>query len=131
MIECDDVLVAVGQENAFPWIERDIGIEFDRWDMPVVDPTHDAVDACPRCSSAATPRSVRRTSSGRWRMAMMPRSRSTSCCHGEDVRDRPPPLVKLVSQKMGIHEWSYDNDISNDLRYRCRMRDKARGAART
>ena len=35
--ECDDVLVAVGQENAFPWIERDIGIEFDEWDMPVVD----------------------------------------------------------------------------------------------
>src|SRR5271156_6302385 len=36
-IECDDGLVAVGQENAFPWIERDIGLEFDKWDMPVVD----------------------------------------------------------------------------------------------
>ena len=38
IIPCDDVLVAIGQENAFPWIERDIGIEFDRWDMPKVDP---------------------------------------------------------------------------------------------
>ena len=36
-IPCDDVLVAVGQENAFPWIERDAGIEFDKWDMPKVD----------------------------------------------------------------------------------------------
>ena len=39
LIDCDDVLIAVGQENAFPWIERDIGIEFDKWGMPVVDPT--------------------------------------------------------------------------------------------
>jgi ferredoxin len=46
-------------------------------------------------------------------------------CHGEDVRDRPPPGVTLVSQKMGIHEWSYDNDISNDLRYRVPLRDTA------
>ena len=38
-------------------------------------------------------------------------------CHGEDVADRPPPDVTLVSQKMGIHEWSYDNDVSIDLRY--------------
>ena len=48
MIECDDVLVAVGQENAFPWIERDIGIEFDKWDMPVVDPVDLAVDRAER-----------------------------------------------------------------------------------
>ena len=47
-IACDDVLIAVGQENAFPWIERDIGIEFDRWDMPKVDPDHDAVDPAQR-----------------------------------------------------------------------------------
>ena len=43
IMECDDVLVAVGQENAFPWIERDIGLEFDKWDMPKVDPEHHAV----------------------------------------------------------------------------------------
>jgi ferredoxin len=45
-------------------------------------------------------------------------------CHGESVRDRPPPLVNLMSQKMGIHEWSYDNDISLDLRFKVPHRDK-------
>src|SRR5260370_7945417 len=44
-------------------------------------------------------------------------------CQGEDVNERPPPGVTLVSQKMGIHEWSYDNDISNDLRYKVPLRD--------
>ena len=91
--ECDDVLVAVGQENAFPWIERDIGIEFDEWGMPVVDPVDDAVDPARTCSSAATRRSGRRTSSGPSRTATRRRSRSTSFCHGEDVRERPPPRV--------------------------------------
>ena len=65
-----------------------------------------------KSSSAATPPSARRTSSGRWRMATTPRSRSTCFCRGEDVNERPSPLVEIVSQKMGIHEWSYDNDIS-------------------
>ena len=83
-----------------------------------------AVDATRRCSSAATPRSARRTSSGRWRTATRPRCRSTSCCNGEDVADRPLPAVELVSQKMGIHEWSYDNDISLDQRFKVPLRDK-------
>ena len=78
-----------------------------------------------RCSSAATRRSGPRTSSGPWRTATTRRSRSTSSASGEDVAERPPPGVTLVSQKMGIHEWSYDNDISNDLRYRVPLRDKA------
>jgi ferredoxin len=39
-------------------------------------------------------------------------------CHGEDVKKRPPPMVNLASQKMGIHEWSYDNDVSLDRRFR-------------
>src|SRR5258707_3474676 len=46
-------------------------------------------------------------------------------CNGEGVRDRPPPLVNLASQKMGIHEWSYDNDISDDKRYRVPLKDKS------
>jgi ferredoxin len=46
-------------------------------------------------------------------------------CRGEDIRQRPPPHVSLISQKMGIHEWSYDNDITNDLRYRVPLRDMA------
>ncbi len=77
--ECDDVLVAVGQENAFPWIERDIGIDFDEWGMPIVNETTFRSIAIRRSSSAATRRSGRRTSSGRSRTATRRRSRSTSC----------------------------------------------------
>ncbi|HEU0215103.1 MAG TPA: FAD-dependent oxidoreductase [Stellaceae bacterium] len=123
-IPCDDVLVAVGQENAFPWIERDIGIEFDRWDMPKVDPktmqsTHPRVffggDA------AFGPKNII------WAVAHGHDAAISidKLCHGEDVADRPPPGVTLVSQKMGIHEWSYDNDVSNDVRYRVPLRETA------
>jgi formate dehydrogenase beta subunit len=66
--ECDTVLVAVGQENAFPWIERDIGIEFDKWGLPKLDERR-CSRRCRTSSSAATPPSGRRTSSGRWRTA--------------------------------------------------------------
>ena len=119
--ECDDVLVAVGQENAFPWIERDIGLEFDEWDMPVVDEDHVPVHPSQACSSAATRRSARRTSSGRWRTAIEAAISIHKFCQGEDVTDRPPPIVTLASQKMGIHEWSYDNDISQSTcASRCR-----------
>ncbi len=78
LMECDDVLVAVGQENAFPWIERDVGIEFDRWDMPKVDPiTYRSTN--PRaCFSAAMRRSGRRTSSGPSPTAMKPPCRLIS-----------------------------------------------------
>jgi formate dehydrogenase (NADP+) beta subunit len=121
--ECDDVLVAVGQENAFPWIERDIGIEFDQWDMPVVDEvtmgsTHPKVffggDA------AFGPKNII------WAVAHGHQAAISihQFCQGEDVRNRPPPLVNLMSQKMGIHEWSYDNDISLDLRFKVPHRDK-------
>ncbi len=113
---CDDVLVAVGQENAFPWIERDIGIEFNKWDMPVVDETtmqstHTRVffggDA------AFGPKNII------WAVAHGHQAAISihKLCSGEDIRDRPPPQVTLASQKMGIHEWSYDNQISLDLRY--------------
>ena len=121
---CDDVLVAVGQENAFPWIERDCGIEFDKWDMPKVDAKTIASRPIRRCSSAATRRSARRTSSGRWRTATRPRSRSTRCCRGEDITGAPAAADRGASQKMGIHEWSYDNEIALDKRYRVPHRDK-------
>jgi formate dehydrogenase (NADP+) beta subunit len=121
---CDDVLVAIGQENAFPWIERDIGIEFDRRNMPVVDPatmqsTHRRVffggDA------AFGPKNII------WAVAHGHEAAISidKVCHGEDVSKRPPPHVNLASQKMGIHEWSYDNDVSLDPRYRVPWRDQA------
>jgi formate dehydrogenase beta subunit len=124
LIECDDVLVAVGQENGFPWIEHDIGIEFDKWGMPLVDTvtmqsTHRKVffggDA------AFGPKNII------WAVAHGHDAAISidKYCKGENVRDRPPPLVNLASQKMGIHEWSYDNDIVNDLRYKVPLKDKA------
>jgi hypothetical protein len=124
--ECDDVLVAVGQENAFPWIERDAGIEFDDHGvMPVVDKVTFAQSTQPRCSSAAMPRSARRTSSGPWRTGTTRRYRSTSCCTGEDIdaASAAETHVTVVSQKMGIHEWSYDNEVSLDLRFKVPHRD--------
>jgi NADPH-dependent glutamate synthase beta subunit-like oxidoreductase len=123
-IACDDVLIAVGQENAFPWIERDIGIEFDRWDMPKVDPKT-MQSTLPNVffggDAAFGPKNII------WAVAHGHDAAISidKLCHGEDVRDRPPPGVTLVSQKMGIHEWSYDNDISNDLRYKVPLRDTA------
>ena len=121
--ECDDVLVAVGQENAFPWIERDSGIEFDKRDMPVVDnvtmqSTHPRVffggDA------AFGPKNII------WAVAHGHDAAISidKLLNAEDIRQRPAPTVNLVSQKMGIHEWSYDNDIAPDPRYKVPLRDK-------
>jgi NADPH-dependent glutamate synthase beta subunit-like oxidoreductase len=122
---CDDVLVAVGQENAFPWIERDIGIAFDDWDMPKVD---EATMACSLPNvffggdAAFGPKNII------WAVAHGHDAAVSidKFCRGESVADRPAPGVSLISQKMGIHEWSYDNDISNDLRNRVPLEEKAR-----
>jgi formate dehydrogenase beta subunit len=118
LMECDDVLVAVGQENAFPWIERDIGIEFDtKWDMPVVDEiTFQSTN--PKVffggDAAFGPKNII------WAVAHGHEAAVSIdlFCNGEDVKVRPSPLVNLSSQKMGIHEWSYDNDVSNDHRFK-------------
>lgn len=122
--ECDDVLVAVGQENAFPWIERDIGLEFDdRWDMPKVDETT-FQSTHPKVffggDAAFGPKNII------WAVAHGHQAAISlhKFCQGEDVADRPPPMVNITSQKMGIHEWSYDNNISLDLRFKVPHRDK-------
>ncbi len=122
-IPCDDVLVAVGQENSFPWIERDIGIAFDKWNMPTVDPktmrsTHPKVffggDA------AFGPKNII------WAVAHGHEAAVSidMMLSGEDIEVRPLPAVDVMSQKMGIHEWSYDNEISPDKRLRVPLRDK-------
>ncbi len=123
-IECDDVLIAVGQENAFPWIERDIGIEFDRWGMPKVDRT--TMQATnPKVffggDSAFGPKNII------WAVAHGHEAAISidAFCRGDNVAVRPPPMVNLASQKMGIHEWSYDNEISLDHRYKVPLRDQA------
>ncbi|MFL3655658.1 MAG: FAD-dependent oxidoreductase [Halioglobus sp.] len=115
-MEADDVLMAIGQENSFPWIERDLGIEFDKWDMPLVDKT--------------TFQSTNKTVFFGGDSAFGPENIITAVahghqaavsidlfCRGEDVAQRPPPHVTLASQKMGVHEWSYDNAVENDQRY--------------
>jgi len=121
-VPCDDVLVAVGQENAFPWIERDIGIEFDQWDMPKVDAN---TMQCTRPGvffggdAAFGPKNII------WAVAHGHEAAVSidKFLNGEDIGHRPLPAVEVVSQKMGIHEWSYDNDIALDKRYRVPTRD--------
>jgi len=116
LIECDEVLIAVGQENAFPWIERDLGMAFDEWGMPVLDKLT-MQSSLPKVffggDAAFGPKNII------W--AVEHGHQAAVSIHNllqhEDVRKRPPPLTNLVSQKMGIHEWSYDNEISPDERY--------------
>ena len=123
IIECDEVLIAVGQENAFPWIERDIGITFDDSGMPVVD-TLTMQSALPNVffggDTAFGPKNII------WAVAHGHDAAVSidKLLHGEDLRARPAPGVTLASQKMGIHEWRYDNDISPAARYRVPWRDK-------
>jgi NADPH-dependent glutamate synthase beta subunit-like oxidoreductase len=120
--ECDDVLVAVGQENSFPWIERDAGIEFDQWGMPKIAPVT-LGSSLPNVffggDAALGPKNII------WAVAHGHDAAISidRYCHGEDVAKRPPPMVNLLSQKMGIHEWSYDNDVALDTRYKVPWRD--------
>lgn len=119
---CDDVLIAIGQDNAFPWIERDLGIDFDEWDMPVLNKTT-LQSSLPHVffggDAALGPENII------WAVAHGHDAAISvdKLLHGEDINLRPPPRVNLASQKMGIHEWSYDNDISNDSRYKVPLKD--------
>jgi len=114
-IPCDDVVLAIGQENAFPWIERDLGIEFDQWDVPLVDretmqSSRDGVffggDA------AFGPENII------WAVAHGHEAAKSihRYCFGEDIADRLPVKVDLQATKMGIHEWSYSNDFDDSER---------------
>ena len=115
LIECDDVILAIGQDNAFPWIERDIGIDFNEWDCPIVDET------TMMCSldgvffggdSAFGPKNII------WAVAHGHEAAISihKYCEQENLKDRLPPGMNLTSQKMGIHEWSYSNDYDGSER---------------
>jgi formate dehydrogenase beta subunit len=115
--ECDEVLVAVGQENAFPWIERDCGIGFDQSGLPRLgQDTHQST--VPHVffggDAAFGPKNII-TAVAHGHEAAVSIDR---LLHGEDIAQRPAPMTNLMSQKMGIHEWSYDNDTVNDERYK-------------
>ena len=117
LIECDDVLIAVGQENAFPWIEADCGITFDTHGMPNVD-AQSFQSSLPQVffggDAAFGPKNII-TAVAHGHEAAVSIDR---LLHGESVTQRPPAHVNLVSQKMGIHEWSFDNDISPAHRFK-------------
>jgi NADPH-dependent glutamate synthase beta subunit-like oxidoreductase len=121
---CDDVLVAVGQENAFPWIERDAGIEFNDWGLPKLD-AQTFQSTNPKVffggDSAFGPKNII------WAVAHGHEAAVSidKMLNGEPIAERPLPAVEVISQKMGIHEWSYDNQIANDNRYKVPLRDKA------
>ena len=114
-VECDNVLIAIGQSNAFPWIERDLGLDFGEWDMPVVDratfqSTHPKVffggDAAFGPENVIT--AVAHGHQAALSIDMM--------LNGQDLNARPDPCTNLISQKMGIHDWSYASLVSEDER---------------
>ncbi len=120
---CDDVLMAIGQLNSFPWIERDIGIEFNDWDMPEVDETTFQT-SLPQVFVGGD-------------AAWGPENVITAVAHGHQAAisihhfctdvpttERPAPEVNLVSQKMGFHDWLYDAHISDDDRHIVALIDK-------
>jgi NADPH-dependent glutamate synthase beta subunit-like oxidoreductase/ferredoxin len=113
--DCDAVLIAVGQENAFPWIERDLGLEFDRWGLPVLDKTT-LQSTIPSVffggDAAFGPKNII------WAVAHGHDAAISidKLLSGADIHARPDPVVRVRSQKMGIHEWSYDNDVSPEQR---------------
>jgi NADPH-dependent glutamate synthase beta subunit-like oxidoreductase/ferredoxin len=111
ILPADDVIVAIGQENAFPYIERDIGIEFGKWDMPKVDEktmssTRPGVffggDA------AWGPKNII------WAVAHGHEAAISihNHCQGLALTERPTAHMSLVTQKMGLTEWSYSNDYN-------------------
>jgi NADPH-dependent glutamate synthase beta subunit-like oxidoreductase len=114
-MEADEVLMAIGQENAFPWIERDLGIEFDKWDMPVVD--EETFQSTNRKvffggDSAFGPENIITAVAHGHQAAIS----IDLLCSGRNVKERPAPGTHVSSQKMGVHEWSYDNAVTPDER---------------
>ena len=114
-IECDEVLVAIGQENAFPWIEKDIGLEFNKRGLPVLD-AKTFQSTLPKVffggDSAFGPKNIITAVAHGHEAAVS----IDLFCKGLRVDERPAPIFSLVSQKMGIHEWSYDNQVSEESR---------------
>jgi NADPH-dependent glutamate synthase beta subunit-like oxidoreductase len=115
LFPCDDVVLAIGQENAFPWIERDIGFEFDKWGMPIVD----------KVTMQATRPGVFFGGDAAWGpeniIWAVAHGHAAAIsihnhCHGVPLTERPAQGMNLISQKMGIHQWSYSNDYNTAKR---------------
>ena len=122
-MEADDVIIAIGQDNAFPWIERDLGIELGKWDLPVLDKTT-FQSTLSRVffggDAAFGPENVITAVAQGHQAAIS----IHLFCEGMDLYQRPAPQVNLFQQKMGIHEWIYDNDVTPDDRFAVPHEDK-------
>ncbi|HEY0708173.1 MAG TPA: FAD-dependent oxidoreductase [Polyangia bacterium] len=128
-LPADDVILAIGQEGSFPFIERDIGLEFDKWGMPVVDKTtHQST--LPGVffggDAAWGPENII------WAVAHGHAAAISidNHCRGIAVTERPPVGMNLLTQKMGIHEWSYSNDYNPAKRQKMNHVDLAERFAR-
>ncbi len=123
LLECDEVLVAIGQENAFPWIEKDIGLEFDKWNMPVLNQTT-LQSTLPKVffggDAALGPKNIITAVAQGHQAAIS----IDLLCRNKSLLDRPSPITQMVSQKMGIHEWSYDNQVSEEARKKVPMKSQ-------
>jgi NADPH-dependent glutamate synthase beta subunit-like oxidoreductase/ferredoxin len=121
-LPADDVILAIGQENAFPWIERDIGIEFDKWEMPTVD---EKTMQCTRegiffgGDAAWGPKNIIWAAEHGHQAAISIHNH----CQGTPVTERLPQGMNLISQKMGLSEWSYHNDYNPATRQKMRHVD--------
>ena len=116
-IECDDVILAIGQDNAFPWIEKETGLELTQWDTPVVHETNhsSSIEGIFFGGDAAYgPKNIIWAVEHGHRAAISIHKH----CEGTDISDRPPRGVNLLSTKMGIHEWSYSNDFDEVPRHK-------------
>lgn len=124
-IECDEVLLAVGQQNAFPWIEKETGLKFNDWGLPALDPQ-------------TLQSSITNIFFG-GDAAFGPKNVITAVAHGhqaaisihlflqgKDVHERPQPTVNLTSQKMGMADWMYENTVSDDIRFQVPMEEKTK-----
>ncbi len=124
IIECDDVLIAIGQENTFPWIERDLGIAFDEWGMPMVDSqTFSSTNSKVFFGGDAAlgPKNIITAVAQGHEAAVS----IDLFLRGESIKNRPAPHTKLFSTKMGIHEWAFDNQVTTDARFIVPQADKA------
>ena len=124
VIPCDAVILAIGQDNAFEWIERDVGIAFDARNMPTVDKvTHGSTHASVFFGGDAAwgPENIIRAVAHGHAAAIS----IDAHCHGRPITDRPPHGMTLVSAKVGMQSWAYDNDYETAKRAKMRHEDLA------
>lgn len=129
-LEADDVIIAVGQQTAFPWIEQDLGIEFNQWGEPKVDAAS-FQSTLPKVffagDAAFGPENIITAVAHGHQAAVS----VDLFCQGKSLADRPAPYTNMFSQKMGIHEWSYGNTVTDDLRFAVPHLEKTKALAST